>query len=63
MLTAEQEMALRAAGSLVDQMPPPARRDSTFAAKRTSELLATAFTVNQATTRLLLDRRSAERDY
>lgn len=52
MLTSEQVMALRAAGSFVDQMPPPARRGSTIAAKRTSELLATAFTVDQAATRL-----------
>lgn len=52
MLTSEQEVALRAAGSFVDQMPPPARRGSTIAANRTSELLATAFTVDQAATRL-----------
>lgn len=45
-------MALRAAGSFVDQMPPPARRGSTIAANRTSELLATAFTVDQVATRL-----------
>ncbi|WP_341258136.1 hypothetical protein [Gordonia malaquae] len=52
MLTPEQEMVLRAAGSFVDQMPPPARRGLTTAAKRTSELLATAFTVDQAAVRL-----------
>jgi hypothetical protein len=57
MLTSEQEMALRAAGSFVDKMPPPARRGSTITAKRTSELLATAFTVDQAATRLGVSSR------
>ncbi|WP_347956137.1 hypothetical protein [Gordonia aichiensis] len=51
-LTAEQEAALRAAGSFVDEMPPAAERASTLALQRTRELLATALTTEQAAERL-----------
>jgi hypothetical protein len=57
MHTSEREMALRGAESLDDQMPPSARRGSTISAKRTSELFATALTVDQGTTRLGITSR------
>ncbi len=51
-ITADQESALRAAGSFVDEMPPAAQRASTTTLQRTSDLLATALTTDEAAARL-----------
>ncbi|MCF8610201.1 helix-turn-helix domain-containing protein [Gordonia sp. HY285] len=42
-LTADQEKALRAAGSFVDEMPPFEKRASTLATRRNINLLAHSF--------------------
>jgi excisionase family DNA binding protein len=52
MMTADQEAALRAAGSFVDEMPPLEERASTTALHRTGDLLATALSTDEAAVRL-----------
>ncbi|WP_156479399.1 helix-turn-helix domain-containing protein [Gordonia sp. QH-12] len=52
LLSIEQEAALRAAGSFVDQMPPIERRASTRTAQRIADLVATVLTAEEAARRL-----------
>lgn len=47
-LTEDQETALRAAGSFVENMPPADRRATTVTMARTRDLVKTALTVDQA---------------
>lgn len=51
-ITADQEAALRAAGSFVDTMPPVAERASTTALQRTSALIANSLSTDEAAARL-----------
>ena len=51
-LSAEQEAVLRAAGSFVDEMPPAAERASALELQRSTAILATALTTEQAAERL-----------